>query len=65
MARISKTDAALNTRIRDWAASRGLPCPDRGPIPTLIRQAYQQAHDCTDPPARFPDRAVAPGLPPA
>jgi hypothetical protein len=44
MAGTGKADAAQNARIRDWASSRRLPCAGRGPIPALIKQAYQQAH---------------------
>jgi hypothetical protein len=32
-------------RIRDWASERRIPCPERGPIPDLVRQAYALAQN--------------------
>lgn len=64
MARLSRAEAALNARVREWASSRRLPCPDRGPIPVLVREAYQQAHGSLELPASTPGRAIAPATAP-
>ena len=48
MPRLSKADAELNARIRDWAHSQGLLCAVRGPIPHAIRAAFRNAHYARD-----------------
>lgn len=48
MSRLSKADAELNARIRDWAHSQGLPCAARGPITHAIHAAFWNAHYAGD-----------------
>jgi hypothetical protein len=38
--RLSREKTEENRQIREWAAGRRLPCPDRGPIPPLVREAW-------------------------
>lgn len=43
--------------IRAWARAQGLTVPDRGRIPTPIRQAWEQSHDTTPTGAHPPTQA--------
>lgn len=40
-----KTQIGPSTKeIRDWARSNGIECPERGVIPTSVREAFAAAH---------------------
>lgn len=56
-------DAVRNALIREWAASRRIPCSERGPIPPLVRQAYELAHPPKITPKATPGTAGLEPLP--